>query len=91
MSMSMRVVGLIPVDEKWLAMKAVWDSCLKLKISAPAEVMDYFGGEYPEEEECIVTRLDFVRKYNADMCEGLEVDIKDLPKDVTTVRFYCSW
>lgn len=91
MSMSMRVVGLIPVDDKWLAMRAVWDSCKKLKISPPKEVVDFFGGEYPEEEECTACGLDYVRKYNSEMREGLEVDLKNVPKDVQTIRFYCSW
>jgi len=52
----------------------------------------FFDGEYPEEEEeCIATSLNYVRKYNADVCEGLEVDLKHVSKDVTTIRFYCLW
>jgi hypothetical protein len=89
--MSMRVVGLIPVDGRWRAMKAVWDSCLQLKIEPPVEVVNFFEGEYPEEEESTVTSLDYVRKYNSEMREGLEVDLKHVPKDVQTIRFYCSW
>lgn len=90
MGMSMQVEGLVPVDDKWRAMKALWDSCLKLKIAPPKEVVDYFDGEYPEEEEAIVVRIDY-KTYSADMREGFEVTIGDLPKDVKKIRFYCSW
>ena len=81
MSMSMRVVGLVPVDDKWRAMTAVWDSCSKLKISPPPEVIAYFDDEYPEEEEAIVVDIKY-EEYSADMRNGFEVDINDLPKDV---------
>lgn len=90
MSMSMRVVGLIPVDDRWRAMKAVWDSCLQLKIEPPVEVVNFFDGEYPEEENVVAVRV-AVEKYKADMCEGFEVAIDTLPKDVTKIRFCCCW
>lgn len=90
MSMSMCVVGLIPVDDKWRAMKALWDSCYKLKIAPPKEVVDFFHGEYPEEENAIIAGIKY-STYNADMSEGFEVSLDDLPKDVKKIRFYCSW
>jgi len=40
--MSMHVVGLVPVDDKWRVMKAVWDSCKKLNIKPPIEVVNFF-------------------------------------------------
>lgn len=89
MSMSMRVVGLVPVDDKWRAMKALWDSCYKLKIAPPKEVIDFFNEEYPEEENAVVVDITHT-DYYADMGEGFEVSLDDLPKDVKKIRFYCS-
>lgn len=90
MSMSMHVIGLKPVDEKWLKFKAIWDACESAKVKVPKEIVDFFDDCYPRDDTGIEVDIDF-KKYNDDMREGFDVDISTLPKDVKIIRFYCSW
>lgn len=94
MSMSTHVKGFKPPDEKWKKMKAVWDACDKAKVDPPKDVLEFFGGETPdeagvevdlEEEKCCKEWDD------SDMQSGFEIDVTKLPKDVTLIRFYNSY
>jgi hypothetical protein len=42
MSMSTHVKRIVPPDEQWKKMKAIYDSCEAAGIEAPDEVSDYF-------------------------------------------------
>ena len=90
MSMSTGVVGFRPPNEKWRAMKAVWDSCRKAGIEPPKEVLAFFDGKRPDPAG-VEVELECVSEYHGDGREGLEVDILSLPQDVTVVRFFNSW
>lgn len=89
MSMSTYVVGVIPANEKFDAMKEIWDLCEAQDIIAPEEVLDFFNGETPDEAG-IVKQIQST-EYSGEMEAGLEVDITKLPKDVTIIRFYNSY
>ena len=96
MSMSTRVVGIKPPDEKWLKMKAVWDACHDAGIEPPDNVSEFFDWETPdptgvhvdiEDHPSVIQWVDEVHN----SASGFEVHVKELPKDVTVVRFYNSW
>jgi len=91
LSTSIGVVGLKPVDEKYLSYKDIWDKCEKLKISIPKEVSIFFNGDTPDGNgiEVSIYKVDgCVREYNESGCEGYLIDITKLPKDVKVIKTY---
>ena len=99
MGMSMNVHVFKPANEKWRKMKAIWDSCQQAGISTPDEVDKYFNGEPPDEagvKAGYFSDMDnkfpeWLKRYSADMRDGFEIDTTKLPKDVSVVRFVCSY
>lgn len=89
MSMSTHVVGFKPPDEKWKKMKAVYDACIEAGTEVPSSVTDFFNYEPPDPAGVEVEIK--AREWKDDMCEGYEIDLKSLPKDVTIIRFYNSY
>jgi hypothetical protein len=89
MSMSTYVRGIVPPDETWQKMKAVWETCEAAGIPVPGEVERFFGGEKPDPAG-VVIKIE-VRPYKADMEEGFEVDLAALPPHVKTIRFWNRW
>ncbi len=93
MSMNSHVYGIKPADEKWEWMKKVYDSCVSAGIDPPVEVTKFFNYESPDDKGVIVEieKTNAVEKYNEEMREGFEVDLKKLPKDITIIRFVNSY
>lgn len=93
MSMSTRIVLLRSKDDLGYQRNLkVLLACREAGVDLPPEIDEYFGGcgidnnpEYPLEIEFNP------RKWQADMCEGFEIDIDGLPEGVKTIRFYNSW
>jgi hypothetical protein len=94
MSMSSRVIGIKPPDEKWKQMKVVWDACKSAHVNVPKEVYDYFG-DSPIDDKGVVVDLEkidsVVNEYLAEGESGFEVDLSRLPKDIKVIRFVNSW
>ena len=92
MSMSTHVIGFAPPDEKWKAMKSVYDSCINAGIYIPAEVENFFNGEKPDPAG-VSTNIGFLASKwtDGDMCSGIEIDLSKLPKNVKIIRFYNSY
>jgi len=90
MGMSSHVVGFKPPDDKWKKMKKVWDACVSAGISIPEDVMEFFNHEAPDDRGVGVEieELDCVREYREEGHQGFEVTVRELPKDVTVIRFY---
>lgn len=92
MSMSIYVVGFRPADAKWKKMKHIYDACVTAGVSIPEEVDKFFDNESPGDKPGKEIGIDTaVTEYNAEMCEGFEVDITKLPSDVKIIRFYNSY
>lgn len=93
MSASLRVVGFRPADEKFFKMKAIWDACTSAGIQVPDEVENFFNGDEPDVRGVKVQLMGSkaVRLYNAEMREGFDVDVAQLPPGVTVIRFYASY
>lgn len=93
MSMSTHVVGFRPADEKWKKMKAVWDASVAAGITPPVVCTQFFNGEAPDPAgvEVRIDNTECCHGYSAGMCNGVEIDVTKLPKDVTIIRFYNSY
>ena len=92
MSESYHVQGIKPPDEKFEAMRGIWNSCVAMSIDPPDEVQDFFSGEPPPSDGDEVDLRDHgcVSKYSDDMKTGftVDVDLDMLPDDIKTLRFY---
>lgn len=92
MGMNTYVVAIRAPDEVWRKNKAVWDACMEAGVPVPDKVDDYFGGE-PPDPNGVVVKLgeDVIQKYTEDMRDGYDVILKNLPNDVTYIRFFNSY
>lgn len=88
MSMSMHVVGFRQADDKFNAMKAIWEICEKNKVSIPDEVLEYFDEEHPDIGQTVDLGS---TKWEGECGEGLEIDLAFIPDYVKIIRFYVSW
>lgn len=93
MGMHSFVQGIKPPDKRWLAMKKIWDACEELKVNVPEAVQDFFDGDAPDELGVVIdmTEHNGVTDYKAEGCDGFEVDLTKLPKDITIIRFVNSY
>ena len=93
MGMSTHIIGVVPPDAAWKRMADVWHSCEDAGVPIPKEVTKFFRDE-PPDAKGILMDLDgnpCCTDYTAEMCEGVEIDISKLPKDVKIIRFYNSY
>jgi hypothetical protein len=94
--MSTNVEGFKPPDETWKKMYAAYLACKQAGIDPPKEVDKYFNYDTPDENGVVITEkelkeLGAIREYRAEMCDGYEIVIAKLPKDVSIVRVYNSY
>lgn len=89
MSMSTHVIGIVPPDETFAKMKAIYHLCRSQKVPVPREVERFFNDERPDESG---VRVDLKpREWSSDSQQGLEVDLAAIPPHVKTIRFYNAW
>lgn len=96
MSMSTHVKGFKPPDDRWRAMKAIWDGCQAADVEVPDEVERYFedgepDGDGVEVSQSVLEAAGAVREWSDKYRQGFEIVRDKLPKDVTVVRVYNSW
>lgn len=90
MGMSTHVVGFVPPDDKWKAMKAVYDACAAAGVPVPREVDKFFDGVAPDPAGVEIELL--VREWRDEYTsEGFELDVESIPPHVRTIRFFNSW
>ena len=94
MGMHSYVIGIKPVDEKYIAMKAVYESCIAAGIEIPDIVDSYFLGDKPDNSGIIVD--DLPKSSHKEWCDGIssqgiEVDLRELPEDIKIIRFINSY
>lgn len=94
MGMSMHIIG-IPEREHFDKMVQLKLQCEELGVSLPDEVRNYFGSYHNESVSCLEYETLFqnvpYRDWGDDHSQGFEMDVKDIPKNIKTLRFYCSW
>ena len=86
MSMSTHLIGFRPPDDVWQKMQAIYDACRVAGIVIPEEVREFFGGEAPDVRGIAVTLP--VQEWADEYGCGYEIAVKDLPPQVTVLRFY---
>ena len=93
MSSTIVVAGIKPPDEKWRKMKDVWDSCIKAGVAVPKDVIDFFGDTSPDEKGVVedITLYDYVRKFETDYQDGVEIELDKISPDVKFLRVYISY
>lgn len=95
MGMSTHTIGIKPANERWEDMKKIFDACRAAGVKLPEEVMDFFDGEFPDDEGVLIklSNSGCVEEWND--CDGtrtgFQVDLEHLPKDIKYIRFYNSW
>jgi hypothetical protein len=95
MGMSTHVIGLISSDDKvYQKHKKVVIACIGAGIKElPKETAEFFGDKTPSE---YVLREKLEREvphkeWGDDGRSGFEINVKDIPKEITRIRFYNSW
>ena len=90
---NMSVTGLLPTDEKWNKMYAVYKVCNEAKIQAPLEVLDFFEHVYFPYIDTIGIEVPIdgcVSEHGRDLDNGrdaLVVDLSKLPAGVVKLIF----
>jgi hypothetical protein len=95
MGMSTKVIGFVSEnDDMYKKHSKVLMACIEAGVSnLPKETAEYFGSEYPGEyllEEKLQTRIP-VHEYSADMQDGFEVIVSEIPIGVYKIRFVNSY
>lgn len=97
MGMSTHLVGIVPPDDDWKKMKAVWDACDNADVDIPKDVSEFFGGETPDPKGVIIDLLHDkkhkggISEWHDEIGQGFEIEVSKLPPNVKTLRFYNSW
>ena len=97
MGMSTHVTAFRDLDGKFKEMMEIKKFCEAKRVSYPTEVSEYFGKYINDNEKDILESLSevkigkAVRSFTDESSDIYEIDLKDLPKDVKTIRFYNSW
>ncbi len=92
MSMSTHVVGFIPPDDRFHAMKTIWDNCKVVEIDPPKEIAEFFGDcSFPPDDNGIETEIPHHEWSDGDMRQGIEIQLDEIPENVKSIRFFNSW
>lgn len=95
MGMSTHITAFRDMDSNFKQMLEIKLFCDSRKVSYPKEVTDFFGSLVCENEEYLIESFTEMkvptRSYSSDGRKGFEIDVKDIPKEVKTIRFYNSW
>jgi hypothetical protein len=97
MGMSTSVRAFIPdTDETFQKHKKVLIACREAGISLPKESVDYFGydetGDWVLEKKLEISLgKETLKEWSDNSSQGFEINIADLPKGVTKLRFANYW
>lgn len=88
----MTVYGIVPPDDRWIAMKAVYDACADAEICPPKEVREFFNHSDPDPMGVVIDlyRHACVKDYRSDYEDGYVVDLETLPQHIKHLRFVMS-
>ena len=94
MSVSLFLTGFKPPDDKWKAMKQVYDACKAAGVDPPDAVLEFFNHEPPDDAGVAVrlnTRISIdphpaLTRLRIQGYSGSDIDLRKLPPDVTILR-----
>lgn len=94
---TLAVYGVVPADDKFNKMKAIYDMCRSSDVSVPQEVWDFFGDETPDDAGMVIW-LDgddntnrAVTEWGNDYQSGFEIDVSKLDPKYKRIRVANSW
>jgi hypothetical protein len=95
MEMSSKVLGFVSADnETYKKHTKVLIACYEAKIKElPKETAKYFGSKFPEIyllDEKLQTKIP-THKFQAEMQEGFEIIVSEIPEGVHKIRFVNSY
>lgn len=95
MGISLHITALVDdTDATYVKHKNVLLACIAAKIRIlPIETADFFGSKYVDIsiiEQPLERKIE-TTKYCTDYCEGFEINMKDIPPEVTKLRFVISY
>jgi len=95
MGMSTSIQGFVsPNDPTYKKHVKVLIACSEAEIEEmPKETSEYFGSTYPEEcliEEKLHVNIP-VKEYSAEMEDGYEILVSEIPEGVHKIRFFNSY
>lgn len=83
--------AIVPADDKYQSMYAIYQACLDADINPPSEVVEFFGSSVPSPDGLIVD-LNARRVCDGDAgYEYLEVSIADLPPGTKAIRAFVTY
>lgn len=88
MSTSYYVVGMRPPDEKFEAMKAIWDACQKADVEVPNEVLIFFDDHEPDVKGIEVDLP--ITEGSGEYRNWFTLSVSDIPNNITEIRFVIS-
>lgn len=97
MSMSTYVRGFRDMDGKFKEMLEIKRFCDSKKVSYPKEVTEYFGRNLAEDEQYMIGEMLEIsiphKEFDDERVNGsgIEILVKDIPKEVKVIRFTNSW
>jgi len=88
--------GIIPTDEKYKKMKAIWDNCKALGISVPIEICDFFVDPEPCAQvyaEGMAAKLpaNSIKTIDRNSSNSYIVDLRKIPEDIKLIVFEISY
>ena len=97
MSLSLWVSAVIPADEKYNKMLAIWNACKEIDVRPPDEVIDFFDdasipnsdGYETEYPDCSSDLPDYIKHWNDKIDRsGFEIDVEKIPEKIKFIRCY---
>lgn len=82
------IIGVVPNDDKWKKMKAVYDACIIAKTSLPDEVYDFFRGGKPDPNGNLIDLTDRCVERDDDVnTKSLDLSVESIPTSVKNIKF----
>jgi len=94
--MSGHLIGFRVPDENFENQKQVFIACVKARVSVPSETLKYFDNIEPYEhnihliDSALTVKIPH-HEYHADMEDGLEINVSEIPSGVQRIRFWNSY
>lgn len=85
--MGIHVIGIKPPDEKWKKMAYAYRACEAAGVPIPSEIEKFFEGAPPDPAGVAVSLTDdAVCQRDCDGYDSIDINLSELPADVTVVR-----
>lgn len=74
-------------------MKAVYEACSQAGIEAPQSVLEFFDHRPPSDRgvEIDLVRSGAAKEWKGQDASGFEIELSNIPTNVTHIRFVNSW